>query len=83
MERPVNQQPLASKQFDRVHVAIWPQEKKENDNGGRLWFSVGITRRYQDGSGQWQSSNHYTARDLPHLQLAVQWAMRELLLKEE
>jgi hypothetical protein len=74
-------QPTASKQFDRVHAAIWRQDK--NEGGGEAWYSVSITRRYQDGNGQWQSSNQYSSRDLPHLQLAVEWAMRELLLKEE
>jgi len=75
--------PVASKQFDRVHAAIWRQEKQMEGAAGQAWYTVGIMRRYRDGNGQWQSSNQYTARDLPHLQHAVEWAIREIPSKSE
>ena len=77
-----NHKPVDSKQFDRVQVAIW---RKENAQGNTKapFFTVTVSTSYRDANGKWQRSNSFTARDLPHLQLAVEWAMHELLLKPE
>lgn len=81
MSETENNKPVASKQFDRVQAAIWRQE---SESGGRdPFFSFTASRSYRDARGEWQRSTSFLARDLPHLQLAVEWAMRELLLKPE
>ena len=81
MSESENKKPAASKQFDRVQAAIWRQESESS--GGEPFFSFTVSRSYRDANGEWQRSTSFLARDLPHLQLAVEWAMRELLLKDE
>lgn len=73
--------PEASKRFDRVEVAIWRQDSEPDTK--RPFFTVTFSSNYRDAKGEWQRSSSFTTRDLPHLQLAVEWAMRELLLKQE
>jgi len=74
--------PVNARQFDRVQAAIWRQDS-ESGESKEPFFSVTFSRNYRDANGQWQRTGSFTARDLPHLQLAVEWAMRELLLKPE
>ena len=75
-----NKQPVDTKQFDRVRAAIWRQEadaEKANDP----FYTFTVSRSYKDANGTWQRTSSFSSRDLPHLALAVEWAMRELLLK--
>jgi len=74
--------PIASKQCDRVHAAIWRQVG-EGDQAGEPYFQLTLSRNYKDRNGAWQRSHHFSVRDLPHLALAVEWALRELLMKPE
>ncbi len=81
MSEAENNKPIASRQFDRVQAAIWRQE---SEPGGREpFYSFTVSRSYRDANGAWQRSTSFLARDLPHLKLAVEWAMHELLLKAE
>jgi hypothetical protein len=74
--------PIASRQFDRVQAAIWRQDGAEGD-GGRPLHTLTLSRSFKGPDGDWRRSHSFTPRDLPHVQLAVEWAMRELLLKDE
>ena len=77
--------PVAKKQFDRVQAAIWAHET-EDENGTRIDHSVLFSRSYKDKKGneeKWETSHYWSTRDLPHLKLATEWAMKELLMKGE
>ncbi len=78
----MSDQPIASKSFDRVHAAIWRNEGDE-EHGSKEWYSATIDRNYRDANGQWRQTSSFTQRDLPHLKLAANWVMRELLMKAE
>lgn len=75
-------QPTASKQFDRVQAAIWRQDSQAGDTQ-HAFYTLTLSRSFRDDSGEWRRVHNFTARDLPHVVLAVEWAMRELLLKDE
>jgi|GEM_PF-5646052 len=77
-----NNQPIATKQFDRVQAAIWRQAV-ETANEENAFHTFTISRSFKDANDEWRRSHSFTSRDLPHIGLAVEWAMRELLLKEE
>ena len=77
-----NSQPTATKQFDRVQAAIWRQDG-EAGSAGNSFYTLTLSRSFKDSDGEWRRTHSFTNRDLPHLNLAVEWAMRELLLKEE
>lgn len=74
--------PIATKQFDRVHAAIW-RNVGDGDQAGTTFFQVTLTRNYKDRNDKWQQSHSFTSRDLPHVLLAVDWTLKELLLKAE
>jgi hypothetical protein len=82
MNEPSKPSPTNSKQFDRVQAAIWRQDSQAGKSDKPL-FTLTLSRSYRDANDEWQRSYSFMPRDLPHLQLAVEWAMRELLLKEE
>ena len=82
MPEPNNSQPIATKQFDRVQAAIWHQDGDEGATNRPL-HTLTLSRSFKDGDGEWRRTHSFTARDLPHMGLAIEWAMRELLLKEE
>ena len=50
---------------------------------GEPYFQLTLSRNYKDRNGAWQRSHHFSVRDLPHLALAVDWALKELLMKPE
>ncbi|MCB9852835.1 MAG: hypothetical protein H6819_07045 [Phycisphaerales bacterium] len=77
-----NRQPIETRRFDRVHVAIWRNEAAD-DKGDGAFFSASFSRSVRGEDGAWRNVTSFTARDLPHLALAVDWAMRELLLKAD
>jgi hypothetical protein len=74
--------PTASRQFDRVQAAIWRRDDGENE-ASRPEFTITFSRSYKDANEEWHRTHGFTARDLPHLKLAVDWALRELLLADE
>lgn len=76
-----NNAPIASRQFDRVHAAIW-RRNESDDRGERVLYSITFSRNFRNGDGQWQRAYSFTSRDLPHVGLAVDWALCELALKE-
>ncbi len=78
MSEPTNNEPVASKQFDRVHAAIWSQNGED-----RTRYTTTLHRSYRDANNQWQRSYSFDARDLPHLKLAIDWAMHQVLLRED
>ena len=82
MEESENNQPVAAKQFDRVQAAIWRQdiESGETGNANKPLFTVSLSRSYKDASDQWRRTHSFTARDLPHMQLAVEWQARGLIV---
>jgi len=45
-------------------------------------FSISFSRSFKDADGKWQRTHSLSIRDLPHLKLAVDWALHELLLKD-
>jgi hypothetical protein len=69
--------PVRTAKFDRVHVAIFRQGGKsdEEDHG---FYSALITRRYPDSQKEWQSTSFFNERDLPHVELAARWARDEI-----
>jgi hypothetical protein len=73
-------QPIASTQFDRVQAAIWRQEV---ESGKEPFNTLTISRSYKGDDGEWRRVSSFTVRDIPHLALAVEWAMHELLLKPQ
>ncbi len=75
-------QPVATKKFDRVQVAIFKQASEPGENA-REWYSVALSRSYRDASGDWQRIHSFNERDLPHVKLGVEWAMRELQMLSE
>ncbi|MFQ5503148.1 MAG: hypothetical protein ACE5EQ_12780 [Phycisphaerae bacterium] len=75
-------QPLETKKFDRVQAAIWRQESGAGESKTQ-YYTFTLSRSYKNDQGQWCRVQSFTARDLPHMALAVDWAMRELLLKAE
>ena len=77
-----NKQPIATKQFDRVQAAIWRQEG-EAVNEDKAFHTLTFSRSFKDTNDEWRRSHSFTTRDLPHVGLAVEWAMRELMMKEE
>ena len=77
-----NKQPADTKQFDRVQAAIWRQDAEAGDSN-TPFFTLTLSRSYKDASGAWHRTHNFTSRDLPHVALAVEWAMRELLLKAD
>ncbi len=79
---PTRNAPIATKQFDRVQAAIWRQDSQAGESD-RPMFTLTLSRSYRDTNGAWQRSYSFMPRDLPHLQLGIEWGMRELLLKEE
>ncbi len=74
--------PIATRQFDRVHAAIWRHEG-EGEQAGTSYYKVTLSRNYKDRDGAWQRSHQFSMRDLPHLALAVDWALKELLMKQD
>ncbi len=74
--------PIASTQFDRVQAAIWRQEGEGND-GKKSFETLTLSRSYKGDDGNWHTAKNFTVRDIPHLALAVEWAMHELLLKPQ
>ncbi|MCB9852585.1 MAG: hypothetical protein H6819_05780 [Phycisphaerales bacterium] len=70
------------RRFDRVHSAIWRKEAAD-DKGVGAFFSASFSRSVRGADGEWRNVTSFSARDLPHLGLAVDWAMRELLPKAE
>ena len=76
---PSANRPVASRKFDRVDAAIW---RKEFDDG-KSSFSVTFSRRFPDERGEWHTRYTMGDRDLPHLKLAVDWAMKQLLMMDE
>jgi hypothetical protein len=82
MAEPNDNQPIATKQFDRVQAAMWKLDDGAND-ATKPFYTVTLSRSYLDTNNNWQRSHSFTARDLPHVKLAADWAMRELLLKDE
>ncbi len=77
-----NTKPTVRKQFDRIQASIWRHARK-SEKRNEAFFTFSASRSYRDAKGAWQRTCSFTARDLPHLQLAVEWAMRELLMKED
>ena len=82
MSEPDNKQPIATRQFDRVQAALWRQDG-ETATADKPFHTLTLSRSFKDSGGEWRRTHSFTARDLPHVGLAVEWAMRELLLKEE
>lgn len=82
MSNDTTSKPIASKQFDRVQAAIWRRDGYEREVGKPLHTLI-LSRSFKDANGAWQRSHSFTPRDLPHVQLAIKWAMRELLLNDE
>lgn len=74
--------PIETKQFDRVHAALWKQQGQGDAPSSEFW-TLTLSRSFKNDKGEWQKTNSFTERDLPHLVLAVDWAMKELLLKSE
>jgi hypothetical protein len=68
------------KQFDRVQAAIWQQESKMGNSNEKL-YSFSLSRSYKNDKGEWCRTHSFAPRDLPHIVLAVNWAMEELLMK--
>ena len=78
------QRPAASKQFDRVKTAIWRCESSNIANQqSKPYFTVTQKRSYRNDKGEWVDTTTWTERDLPHVRLGLDWAMRELLLMDE
>lgn len=75
-------QPIATRRFDRVHAAIW-RRVESDERGERSVYSITFSRNYKNAANEWQRTHSLTPRDLPHLRLAVDWALRELMLKDE
>jgi hypothetical protein len=82
MSSDTTSKPIATKQFDRVQAAIWRRDNDAND-ANRPLHTLTLSRSFKDAQGEWRRSHSFTARDLPHVQLAVEWALRELLLKDD
>lgn len=81
-ERTSGNSPALKKRFDRVDAAIW----RHKSDKGEAYFSVTFSRSYwtdNQGKKDWHDSPAFYSRDLPHLGLAIDWAMKELLLKSE
>jgi hypothetical protein len=75
-------QPMESKQFDRVQAAIWQQESKLDTKNAKL-YTFSVSRSFKTDQGEWRRTHSFTPRDLPHVLLAVNWAMDQLLMKAE
>jgi hypothetical protein len=82
MSESERRKPVASKRFDRVRAAVWLQGTDPADKNEPL-YAFSVTRNYRDANGHWHRSTSFLARDLPHLQLAVEWAIREIILNAE
>lgn len=74
--------PDESKQFDRVQAAIW-RNADESGNPDDTFWTFSASRSFKAENGEWKRTHSFTERDLPHLALAVEWAMKELLLKKD
>jgi len=74
--------PILSQRFDRVQVALW--ENVQTD-GERTWtqLSATVSRIYLDRARRWQRSNSFTLRDLPFVKKAVDFAIEEILLRQQ
>jgi hypothetical protein len=51
--------PVHEVRFGRLKATIW---KNEGDKGP--WYSVSLSRSFQDANGQWQTTQSFGARDL-------------------
>lgn len=51
--------PVHEARFGRLKAAVWRQE---GDKGP--WYSVTLSRSYQDAKGQWQTTQSFGVRDL-------------------
>lgn len=77
-----SRKPIETKRFDRVQAAIWRQEAG-GGNTNDPFYTFTVSRSFKDSNGAWHRAYSFTSRDLPNLELAVKWAMRELLLKAD
>lgn len=77
-----NNQPIATRRFDRIHAAIW-RHVESDERGERPVYSITFSRNFKNAGNEWQRTHSLTPRDSPHLRLAVDWALRELMLKDE
>ena len=75
--------PYKSKRFDRVDAAIW----SKNHEDGRTSYSVTFSRSYrvehENDVPEWKRATSFDLRDVPHLRIAAEWALHELLLKTD
>ena len=76
-----SRKPVLSRRLDRVELAVWRKEV-DRDGGDREHFSITLSRSYRDSEGRWQRTHRFDPRDLPHLKLAVEVAIQELLIQE-
>jgi hypothetical protein len=74
--------PSEARQFDRVQASLW---RHEDDSGSpdKAYWTFSVSRSFKADNGEWKRTHSFTERDLPHLALAVEWAMKELMLKKE
>jgi len=71
---PPPNKPVAACQFDRVHAAIWRNVYKD----GNPAYFASFTRSFRTDDGEFRTTTSFTNRDLPHLILAVEWAIEQL-----
>ena len=65
-----------------LNATVWENTKRINGKDVPL-KTVVIERRYKDANGEWQSSNSFTANDLPKLQLVASKAFEYLVSGED
>lgn len=66
--------PAARVSFGGVHASVWRNTGEKGD-----FFTVTLERRYQDGAGEWKSSNSYGPTDLLALQKVSDLAVDKVI----
>ncbi|MEK6961509.1 MAG: hypothetical protein AABX47_10160 [Nanoarchaeota archaeon] len=74
--------PLAKFKAGAVVATIWANSA-QGAAGEVVYNSITLDRRYQDKSGQWQSTSSMRVNDLPKAALVLQKAYEYLVIKEQ
>ena len=66
-----------------ITATIWENKGKSTDGTPNTYQTISLERVYQDKEGNWKSSNSFRVNDLPKINVLMQRAYQDLVLKEQ
>lgn len=66
-----------------ISATVWENKGKTIEGKENSYNTISLERVYQDREGNWKSTNSFRINDLPKIQVLMQKAFGDLVLKEQ